>query len=101
MGVATGSFAAPGQSSAIMGTLVDLVVSGTFTGSIQIETAMPGSGGADVWVATATALTAAGVSQFMAANSRKYRANATALSTGTAYYQLSTSNSEDLMDSFS
>jgi hypothetical protein len=93
----TGSFGATGNSSPVEGSNIDLIVGGTFVGTIQLQTAMPGAAGADVWVPVGSNLTAAGSLVFNGAIGRKFRVSCTAYTSGTAYYSLGASINEELI----
>lgn len=67
----------------------DLVVSGSFVGTIVLQVAMPDAAGADTWVATSAGLTAPGIISQASVNGRKWRAACTAWTSGSIVYELS------------
>lgn len=78
------------------GTDADLVVGGTFVGTIQLQASIPGASGADLWVSVGQ-LTAPGLVKVQMAIGRKFRAVCTAYTSGTAYVSLGVSLNEDLV----
>jgi hypothetical protein len=79
---------------------VDLVVSGTFVASVQLQTTMANpSGGADVWVPVGAVLTAPGVLNVKMTNGRKWRAICSAFTSGQADYELSGAMNQTLRSS--
>jgi hypothetical protein len=85
-----GSFTATADGNQIDNSSdVDLVVSGTFVASVQLETAMAGPTGADVWVPVGAAITAPGVLNAKMTNGRKWRTRCSAYTSGQADYELS------------
>ena len=99
MGTRNGSFAAvANDATTVGGSNVDLVVGGTFVGTIQLQVCIPGAAGAALWVPVSAGLTAPGVITFQAGTGRQFRAACTAYTSGTAYYSLSAYSLEDMID---
>lgn len=84
-----GSFTGTANSAVIdNATDVDLTASGTFSSSMQIQTAMGGLNGADIWVPVGAALTAPGIVSVSSKVPRKWRV-ANTFTSGQADYELS------------
>lgn len=89
-GYAKGSFTGTANGTVIDNADgADLVVSGTFVATIQLQVAMADANGADVWVPVSAGLTAPGIITQSAAGGRKWRAACSAFTSGTAAYELS------------
>ena len=98
MGTRNGSFAAvANDATTVGGSNVDLVVGGTFVGTVQLQVCIPGAAGAALWVSVGQ-LTAPGAVTFLAGTGRQFRAACTAYTSGTAYYSLSAYSLEDMID---
>lgn len=89
----TGNTQATGSSE---GNEADLVVGGTFVATIQLQVAIPGAAGADLWVPCGQ-LTAAGIVKVQTAVGRKFRAISTAYTSGTAYISLGVSRNNQFL----
>lgn len=95
MGVRNGSFTAQANDATLTeGSAVDLIVGGTFVGTVQLQVCIPGAAGAELWVSVGQ-LTAPGVITHTSGNSRKFRAACTAFTSGTIYYSLGGRTGED------
>jgi len=98
MGVRNSSFTGvANDANMVEGNYVELVVGGTFVGTIQLQVAIPGSGGADLWVPVSAGLTAPGVISAVFGQCRKVRAACTAYTSGTAYYSVGGARNEDFI----
>lgn len=98
MGVRNSSFTAiANDANLVEGNYVELIVGGTFVGTIQLQVAIPGAAGADLWVPVGTSLTAPGVISVVFGQCRKVRAACTAYTSGTAYYSVGGSCNEDFL----
>lgn len=95
MSVVNGNFAALGNSGTTfaMGNYAELIVGGTFVGTIQLQACIPGAGGAAIWVPVGS-LTAPGAVTFVSGQCRNFRAECTAYTSGTAYYSVGASCNE-------
>lgn len=99
MGTRNGSFASATQDATrVAGATVDLVVGGTFVGTVQLQVCIPGAAGAELWVPVSAGLTAPGVITYQAGTQRQFRAACSAYTSGTAYYSLSAYTLEDMID---
>lgn len=96
MGIINGSFAAQGNSGAVgvEANQVELIVGGTFVGTVQLQVCIPGAAGAELWVSVGQ-LTAPGAVTFLSGQCRRYRASCTAYTSGTAYYSIGGACVED------
>lgn len=89
-GYQKGSFVAVANGTAIDNADgADLVVSGTFVGTIVLQVAMAGPTGLDVWTPVGVGLTAPGIISQASVNNRKWRAACTAWTSGSIDYELS------------
>lgn len=99
MGTRNGNFtAAANDATVVRGATADLVVGGTFVGTVQLQVCIPGAAGAELWVPTGVGLTAPGVITYQAGTGRAFRAACTAYTSGTAYYSLGAYTLEDMID---
>lgn len=99
MGTRNGSFTGiANDATTVGGATVDLVVGGTFVGTVQLQVCIPGAAGAALWVPVSAGLTAPGVITFQAGAGRQFRAACTAYTSGTVYYSLSAFTIEDMID---
>lgn len=97
-GYRKGSFTGVANSNTIdNATEAELAVTGTFTGTLQLQVAMADATGADAWAPVGAALTAPGVVNVKGGQARKWRVAATALSAGQADYELAGSLNTDLV----
>lgn len=80
----------------VEGTDADLVVGGTFVGTIQLQVAIPDAAGADTWVSMGQ-VTAAGVVKSSHPVGRKFRGICTAYTSGSALVSLSASLNKNLV----
>lgn len=76
----------------VVGTDVDMVVGGTFVGTITLQTFCEQAG---AWVAVATGLTAVGIQTVRCAQERRFRAQATAYTSGTANVDLQSATNRE------
>lgn len=97
MPTVTGSFAATGNSSSAEGSFAEMILGGTFVGTITLQVAIPGAAGADQWV-TVSSQTAPGRFTSEGPVGRKWRLSCTAYTSGTAYYSLGTAVNTVLTD---
>lgn len=98
MATRNGSFAAAANDAVVArGATADLVVGGTFVGTIELQVCIPGAAGAELWV-KAGSLTAPGVLTYQAGCGRAFRAACTAYTSGKAYYSLGAFTLEDMID---
>lgn len=95
MGVVNSTFTAVANGNSSEGTNADLVIGGTFVGTVQLQCAIPGAGGADLWVSVGQ-LTAAGIVTGNVASARKWRAACTAFTSGTIYASMGAALNEEL-----
>lgn len=73
-GYRKGSFTASAESLTIdNATEVDVALSGTFSASVVLQTAMADANGADAWVPVGAAMTAPGLYSFSSRTTRKWR----------------------------
>jgi hypothetical protein len=99
MGLKSGVFSAAGQSGKVEGHGADLLVGGTFVGSVRLEVSIPDAAGGDVWVPIGATLSAPGSVQFaFGQTTRQFRANCTAFTSGSIVYQVAASQSEDTVE---
>lgn len=96
MKTVNGTFGATGSSSTAEGSNAELIVGGTFVGTVQLQVAIADAAGADVWV-PCQQLTAPGVVTCNMSQARKYRAACSAYTSGTIVYSLGTAILEDLI----
>lgn len=95
MGIRNSSFTAvANDAQTVQGQQVDLVVGGTFVGTIELQACIPGAGGAELWVKIGS-LTAPGSIPYQSGTARAFRAACTAYTSGTAYYSLAGLTLED------
>lgn len=97
MAIVRGSFSATGASSTVEGTDAEVIVSGTFTGTVTLQMAISSTSGTDVWVSVGTALTASGTIQYNGLTTRKFRANYTHTS-GSLIFELVAVRDRGLME---
>lgn len=89
MGVRNSTFAAvANDATLVQGVQMELVVGGTFVGTVQLQVAIPDATGANVWVPVGAALTAPGSITYLAGTQRSFRAACTAYTSGTIVYSL-------------
>lgn len=89
MGIRNSTFGAvANDATLVQGVSVDLVVGGTFVGTIQLQVAIPDATGANVWVPIGAGLTAPGTITYNAGTQRSFRAACTAWTSGTIVYSL-------------
>lgn len=95
MGIRNASFgAAANDAKTVQGQQVDLVVGGTFVGTVELQVCIPGAAGAELWVKV-DSLTAPGTISYQAGTQRNFRAACTAYTSGTAYYSVAGLTLED------
>jgi hypothetical protein len=88
MGIRNSTFGAvANDATLVQGVQMDLVVGGTFVGTIELQVAIPDASGANVWVKVGS-LTAPGAITYMAGTQRSFRAACTAWTSGTIVYSL-------------
>lgn len=98
MGIRNSSFAGvANDATSVEGNYVELIVGGTFVGTVQLQVCIPGAAGAELWVPVAAGLTAPGVNTFVSGQSRRFRAACTAYTSGTAYYSVGGAVHEDFI----
>lgn len=96
MGQRNGTFGAvANDATLVQGQTVDLVVGGTFVGTIQLQVCIPDAAGAAVWVPVGAGLTAPGQITYQAGTQRSFRAACTAYTSGTIVYSLAGLTLED------
>jgi hypothetical protein len=89
-GQVRGIFGGTGNSGNIENASdVDLFISGTFVGTVQLQTPMADASGADAWQAIGANITAPGMVTVRMATARKWRVACTAYTSGTIVYELS------------
>ena len=99
MATRNGTFGAVANDAAfVRGTTADLVVGGTFVGTIQLQVCIPDATGAAVWVPVSAGLTAPGVITYQAGTGRAFRAACTAWTSGTIIYSVGAYQLEDVID---
>jgi hypothetical protein len=99
MAAKSGVFAAAGQSAKVEGHGADLIVGGTFVGTVRLEVSIPDAAGLDVWVPVGAVLTAPGIVQLaFGMTTRAFRANCTAYTSGSIVYQIVASQIEDTVE---
>lgn len=79
----------------VLGNYVELIVAGTFVGTVQLQVAIPDATGADNWVPIGTPLTAPGITSAVLAQCRKVRAACTAWTSGTIIFSVGGSCNDD------
>lgn len=98
MGILNGSFGATGNSGSnpVEANNAELIVGGTFVGTVQLQVCIPGAAGAELWVSVGQ-LTAAGAVTFLSGQRRRFRAACTAYTSGTVYYSVGGACNEDYL----
>lgn len=99
----TGSFTALNQNSASgLGHIADVIIGGTFVGTVVLEVAIPDATGAKLWVPVAPGITAPGYlglpNGAIGAQVREWRARCSAFTSGTISYALGACACEDNID---
>ncbi|CAB5079618.1 hypothetical protein UFOVP143_56 [uncultured Caudovirales phage] len=99
MATRNGSFGAVANDATVArGATADLVVGGTFVGTIQLQVCIPGVAGAELWVPIGAGLTAPGTITYQAGCGRAFRAACTAWTSGTIFYSLGAFTLDDMID---
>lgn len=95
MGVVNTSFAAVADGGTVYGTDAELIVGGTFVGTVQLQVQIPDATGAAVWAAVGQ-LTAPGVLNYRGVCGRTFRASMTARTSGTAVTSVGAALNEEM-----
>lgn len=99
MATRNGSFTGVANDAVVArGATADLVVGGTFVGTVQLQVCIPGLAGAELWVPVGAGLTAPGVITYQAGCGRAFRAACSAFTSGPIYYSLGAFTLEDMID---
>ena len=91
--IEAGSLSASNQSDSVHGVLCDIVLSGTWTGTVELQVMVKDASGVESWADTGDSWTANGAYVGDAATPRKWRIDFTRNS-GTLVYELRASMGE-------